>query len=267
MAEGRLGERSIFSIDTEPCQDYMPGLPPSASILAGEWADDYLSGGLDSFLAVMWADPDFFTKAVCHMAEFLEGRITSSFDPHSFLDRTLLRLSEETKPSLPRRLSEFLDVTVQGLYNLGGNRFSIDLTAFPEVRYIASYLQGEEGRQLEASYSGNIESRFGSYTRHVDLSLEGQARHVGTSSKYSTFTTGGKAYRAGELSSHGEYHLTRLPAILPGIGEHNSFYVERLPRWGVSAKLMFDLKDAFFFGRKNALFFPDGEGGWAEVVQ
>lgn len=266
MTQGRLGESGIFSTDTGPCPDYAPGMPSPASILAGEWAAEYLSGGLDSCLAVMWADPDFFAKAVCRMAEFLDGRITSSFDPHTFLDGTLARLTEETKPALPRRLSEFLDVTVQGLYTLGGNRFRIDLAAFPEVHYVASYLRGEEGRKLEASYSGNIGGRFGSDVRHADLTLEGSARHVGTSSAYSSFRTGGKAYRAGELSSHSEYHLSHLPAILPGIGERNSFYVERLPRCGVSFRLVSDLKAAFFWARGNALFFPDGEGGWSEVV-
>ena len=209
--------------------------------------------------------------------DFVEGH-SEDFDANSFIAAYLSALSVHATVPMERHLEAYLSPMIQRMYLLGHNGFHVVMAGWrPEE--IAGSLSGESGRPLTLTYAGDA-GEFGSKSSHCRLTIKGDADRVGSGGWHCEYHADGEVKEAGRGAWYSTFNLRSARSVygadflhinlLKHIPRNCAFYVREPPSDEEIAS--FPLvgrsleKNHVFDHGKNALFAPDEEGSWKEVL-
>ncbi len=203
-----------------------------------------------------------FQKSVIETTQILSRGIDDDFSHNAFLDWLVIRLSTNwTDNVMINDLDVFLNVVVQGLYNLNYNNFQLDITPFSryehsEVDDLACDLLGIEEDPLVLKLVGDAWN-FGHGNEHCVLELYGDAHSAGGGSENSHYLLHGKAGNLAFTSRFCTYELEQSGHVCAGtVG--CTFYAKK----GLGSVV-----DWPFWDENNKLYYPDDKDGWKQITE
>ncbi len=201
-----------------------------------------------------------------------------SFDADSFVAAYLSALDVYAGAPKEKHLEAYLMPMIQKMYLVGLNDFTVVVGGWKPER-IAENLRGERERPLALTYAGSA-GEFGSRSTHCRLTIDGDADHVGSGGWHCEYTVNGEVKEAGRGAWYSTFHLGSALSVygadflhinlLKHIPHRCAFYARELPAEEEIASLPRvgrSIEKNHVFGHgTNALFVPDGSGGWEEVL-
>lgn len=236
--------------------------------------------------SLLWdcsTDKERFRHHTRNVRMLLAAGDRGEFSGQEMLDAMIFRVGG-TRGSHPQDSffhGYILSTVIQALYDLGHNGLVLDLSLYHESLECIAGISGFKDDPLRLTCRGDVQS-FGYGSSWCELELIGDASDIGTHATDCTFTALGSRGYAGHDSRRSIYHVASLDAVSPAAAAACAFYIhednegacEGILDWlGKKLKVtgkMRALKKCHFFDPlsytgKNALYVPDGRGGWKEV--